>query len=150
MIQVGPYKKGKNERSVLTAMEKATGPMAQLRTWAQDRTRVKVLIRKNHGIRGSATGVLRIFDKHWNLVLTDVEERYQRRKHRYANQVCASPAKEQQALQRLRELGIKPPMKDACIKSVRGKWVEITRKHDLLMVKGDQVAVVSKDNVTIK
>lgn len=71
-------------------MEKQTeGPLGQLQLWLTDRTRVKVIIRKNHGVRGSVTGVLRLYDKHWNLTLTDVEEQYQRRKFKHSTELSS-------------------------------------------------------------
>lgn len=51
---------------------------------------------------------------------------------------------EKDVLKRLKELGLDHPLKDAGIKSVDKKWVEIQRKHDVLFIKGDQVAVVLK------
>lgn len=144
MIQVGPRSKGRHERSVLTFMEKATGPMAQLQVWVGERARVKVLVRKSHGIRGSVTGTLRLFDRHWNLVLTEVEEEFQRRKCRYATELCADTATEKAALQRLKDLGLAHPLQGGQVRSVRKKWVEVKKKHGLLLVKGDQVAVVMK------
>lgn len=148
MIHVGRVEKGRNQRSVVTFMEKAGGPMAQLQKWLADRARVKVLVRKNHGVRGSATGILRLFDRHWNLILTDVEEVYQRKKFRYGNEACAAgTTTEEMALSRLRELGLQHPLRDAIVSSVakKKKLVEVKRKHPLLFIKGDQVAVVFHD-----
>lgn len=149
MIHVGRKEKGRDQRSVVTYMEKVSGPMTQLQKWLTDRTRVKVLVRKNHGIRGSATGILRLFDRHWNLILTDVEEVYQRKKLRYGNDVCAAAGTttEEMALSRLRELGLQHPLRGAIVSSVakKKKLVEVKRRHPLLFLKGDQVAVVFQD-----
>lgn len=58
---------------------------------------------------------------------------------------CSSEsATEKDVLKRLKELGLDHPLKDAGIKSADKKWVDIQRKHDVLFIKGDQVAVVLK------
>ena len=43
------------------------GPMSVLQKCVENQTRVKVLTRKLNGVRGTCTGVLIAFDKHWNL-----------------------------------------------------------------------------------
>lgn len=57
---------------------------------------------------------------------------------------------EKDVLKRLKELGLDHPLKDAGIKSVDKKWVDIQRKHDVLFIKGDQVAVVLKGWLWLK
>lgn len=52
------------------------GPLLQLRGWYTQRQRVRVVTRHERGIRGTATGTLLAFDKHFNLVLRDVQESY--------------------------------------------------------------------------
>ncbi|KAL4440475.1 hypothetical protein ABPG75_003476 [Micractinium tetrahymenae] len=52
------------------------GPLLLLKRCYQQRARVRVLTRHARGVRGSAEGTLVAFDKHLNLVLRDVEERY--------------------------------------------------------------------------
>lgn len=54
-----------------------TGPLQYLKSLlTQRRPRVRVLTRYNSGIRGTLTGQLVAFDKHWNLILRDVDESY--------------------------------------------------------------------------
>ena len=43
------------------------GPMSVLQKCVENQARVKVLTRKLNGVRGTCTGVLVAFDKHWNL-----------------------------------------------------------------------------------
>ena len=54
------------------------GPLGALRTWYLLQTRVRVVVRPSANARGppsrSFVGVLRAFDKHWNLLLSDVKE----------------------------------------------------------------------------
>jgi small nuclear ribonucleoprotein (snRNP)-like protein len=56
-----------------------TGPLSVLHRAFVQRARVRVLIRYVNGIRGTLTGTLLAFDKHFNLILRDVEEVYSRR-----------------------------------------------------------------------
>ena len=56
--------------------------MAVLQKCVENETRVKILTRKLNGVRGSCTGVLVAFDKHWNLALIDVDETYSRPRYR--------------------------------------------------------------------
>lgn len=56
-----------------------TGPLSVLHKAFVQRDRVRVLIRYVNGIRGTLTGTLIAFDKHFNLILRDVEEMYSRR-----------------------------------------------------------------------
>lgn len=58
------------------AARAGAGPLALLLTAYRARSRVRVVTRHERGIRGVATGVLIAFDKHMNLILKDVEERY--------------------------------------------------------------------------
>ncbi|KAL4856350.1 Small nuclear ribonucleoprotein Sm D-like protein [Chlorella vulgaris] len=52
------------------------GPLLLLKRCYQQRSRVRVDTRHARGVRGSMEGVLVAFDKHTNLVLREVEERY--------------------------------------------------------------------------
>ena len=58
------------------------GPMACLVTYMKQHRRVKVWTRNFDSIRGNCTGFLVLFDKYWNLVLSDVEEVYWMPHHR--------------------------------------------------------------------
>jgi len=56
--------------------------MSVLQKCVENQTRVKVLTRKLNGVRGTCTGVLIAFDKHWNLAMADVDETYSRPRNR--------------------------------------------------------------------
>ena len=74
-----PKKKAKN---ILTFMENQTeGAMARLQKCVENNSRIKVTIRKLNGIRGTCTGILLAFDKHWNLALIDVDETFNRMRY---------------------------------------------------------------------
>lgn len=53
-----------------------SGPLTFLRVLFLHRHHVRVITRHRKGIRGIFTGVLYAVDKHWNLVLKQVEEEY--------------------------------------------------------------------------
>jgi small nuclear ribonucleoprotein (snRNP)-like protein len=50
--------------------------MSLLRSFFLRRLRVYVSIRRSHSIRGVLNAYLSAFDKHWNLLLLDVDEEY--------------------------------------------------------------------------
>lgn len=52
------------------------GPLLLLKQAYQQKGRVRVVTRHGHGVRGVAEGTLLAFDKHFNIVLWDVEEKY--------------------------------------------------------------------------
>ncbi|TYZ67028.1 hypothetical protein PybrP1_011698 [[Pythium] brassicae (nom. inval.)] len=52
------------------------GPFTVLRRCFLERRRVVVVVRRVNSIRGTCAGYLKAFDKHMNLVLLDVDERY--------------------------------------------------------------------------
>lgn len=45
------------------------------------------------------------------------------------------------------ELGLDHPLKNATVKCVDKKRVEVRRRHELLFIKGDQVVAVLKNLV---
>jgi small nuclear ribonucleoprotein (snRNP)-like protein len=52
------------------------GPLLLLKRAYQQKCRVRVVTRHGHGVRGVAEGTLLGFDKHFNMILRDVEEKY--------------------------------------------------------------------------
>jgi small nuclear ribonucleoprotein (snRNP)-like protein len=65
------------ERPPLSAQWRASfedGPLSVLK--ALRRQRVRVVVRRQFGLRGVVEGQLEVFDRHWNLVLTQVVERW--------------------------------------------------------------------------
>ncbi len=52
------------------------GPLGALRVMCEAKERVRVTTRRVDGVRGTVTGILRAFDRHWNLLLLDAEEEF--------------------------------------------------------------------------
>eukprot|EP00093_Oithona_nana_P000066 00066.XXX_53_1524_1 [CDS] Oithona nana genome sequencing. len=73
----------KNTKNILTFMEKQKdGPFSALQKCVTESRKIKVSTRKLNGVRGTCTGILVAFDKHWNLAMIDVDETYNRPRYR--------------------------------------------------------------------
>ncbi|KAH8237058.1 hypothetical protein KR038_003467, partial [Drosophila bunnanda] len=140
----------KHQRNIFTYMETSVGPLALLKKCvplpkAKDpvpstqRIQVRVVIRKHGVVGGSVEGELLAFDKQWNLLLRNATEIWKRRKHNYGQQnICDTPV---DCSDRLKELGITPPQMQ--VKSVNRKNVEITRDLPQVLIRGENVVIVS-------
>lgn len=134
----GSARKVKDSHNIFTYLDGVSGPMIALKQSMEVQRRVRVLVRNEHGIRGSLEGSLILFDKFWNLWLRNVDEVWQRRKYKYGeNKICGEP---QDCSSRLQELGIELPQQQ--VKSINRKTVEIRRQLPQLFVRGEQVALV--------
>ncbi|CAD7083531.1 unnamed protein product [Hermetia illucens] len=135
--------KPKHSRSLFIKMEDIEGPMAAFWTYVEKGQRVKVYTRKEKGVRGITTGILKIFDKNWNIVLEDACEVWKRRKYKYSETpVCTGEAKD--CSHRLRKLGIRLPKTE--VKSVHRKYVECSRRIKQLMIRGEQIVLITPDD----
>lgn len=126
------------------------GPLAQLKVNMDSQVRVKCYVRKEHGVRGTITGLIEAFDKHWNLVISDATEVWKRRKLNFSDQNTAftSSIPESQALKKLARMGIKVPT--VAVKSLDRKHVSCTRQVAQLMVRGEQIVLVTRDEAVKK
>ena len=123
-------------------MENSTGPISLLKKFKENRTRVKIYVRKEHGIRGFMTGFIEAFDKHFNIALVDCVEIWKRRKYKFSdNKVVLGQPEDCSEL--LKSMGIKVP--EISTKSINRKKVECTRKIPQLMVRGEEVVLVAED-----
>ncbi|XP_050076278.1 U7 snRNA-associated Sm-like protein LSm11 [Anopheles maculipalpis] len=136
----------KHTKNLLTRLEKGfEGPLALMQKWMQERRRVRVHIRKQKGIRGHVSGVIELFDKHWNIAISDVCETYTRRKYRYSenNLHPDSIVAPTDCSERLRRLGI--VLAKTTVRSEGKKNVIITRKLPQLLIHGIQVVLVTPE-----
>lgn len=72
----------KQRRTVLARMSeigKSRGPLSRIATFCYSKQRVKVYIRSAVSVRGHCEGYIIAFDKHWNLVMDDVDEVWTRK-----------------------------------------------------------------------
>lgn len=125
-------------------METAKGPIALLNKFKINRTRVKVYIRKEHGIKGFVNGLIEAYDKHFNITLIDCVEIWRRRKYKFSqnNVALLGPAKD--CTEQLKSMGINVP--EISTKSIDRRTVECTRKIPQMMIRGEEVVLVSESD----
>jgi small nuclear ribonucleoprotein (snRNP)-like protein len=64
-------------------------PLGSLYAAYKENILIRVVIRGGKQIRGECTGKILAFDKHWNLILRDAEERYKSKEYLGAQQgIC--------------------------------------------------------------
>ncbi|XP_058458033.1 U7 snRNA-associated Sm-like protein LSm11 [Malaya genurostris] len=133
------------QRNIFTKMEIFEGPLVKMVSWMRERVRVKVYTRKEKGIRGYVTGYVEVFDKHWNMALTDVFESWKRRKYRYSENKLCVLGDPQDCSEMLQKMGISIPKVN--VKSIDRKYVMCTRKVPKLLIRGEQVVLVAADKL---
>jgi small nuclear ribonucleoprotein (snRNP)-like protein len=124
-------------------MEKAKGPLELLKKFKENQVRVKIYIRKEHGVRGFVTGFIEVFDKHLNIALTDCVEQWKRRKYKFSENKVALLGQPKDCSSLLAKLGIEIP--EITVKSLNRKYVECSRRIPQLMVRGEEVVLVGED-----
>lgn len=135
--------KAKYKRDIFVKMETAIGPIALLNKFRMNRTRVKIYIRKEHGIRGYITGFIETFDKHYNIALVDCIEVWKRRKYKFSESSVSLLGQPEDCSNLLKSMRINVP--EISTKSVDRKVVECTRKIPQLMLRGENVILIGED-----
>lgn len=92
------------------------------------------------------TGIIEVFDKHWNIVLSDVYEIWKRRKlhHCAIAAIDTDPASDEQTnacLARLKSLNVEVPVTK--VKSLNRKFAECSRRIPQLLIRGEQIAIIT-------
>lgn len=105
------------------------GPLSRLHHFR--RHRVRIVVRYVNAIRGILTGFLVAFDKHMNMILRDVEEEYSMR-----------PSEPESSNMEI-ELGRRQKLAGK-IPSSEGDWFGRRRRMKHLLVRGDNVVLISK------
>lgn len=112
------------------AADYETGPFCVLHTAFVKRQRIRVLIRYVNGIRGTLTGYLIAFDKHFNMILKDVNEVY-------------SPCLSSTNLSNV-ERELRRRQTDIIRNDQQCEWSVRERHMKQMMVRGDNVVMVYK------
>ncbi|KAF0689719.1 Aste57867_18856 [Aphanomyces stellatus] len=95
----------------------ATGPLSLLRACLLAKAKVVVVVRRICSIRGTCTGYLKGFDKHMNVVLLDVTERYV-------------------------PLGNEPEVVGLAQWATKRNRTAVTRHANQLLIRGDNIVMV--------
>ncbi|XP_063393065.1 U7 snRNA-associated Sm-like protein LSm11 [Cydia fagiglandana] len=128
----------KQGRNVLTREETVTGPLSALRNAMKNNMRVKVVTRGPSGIRGALHGDLTAFDKHWNLVLTNVLEVYRRKAVR---KLKYPPAGGRPVPQGTADMI--SPLPEEVVSSQGHRIFECSRHIPQLLVRGEHVVLIN-------
>ncbi|XP_063633478.1 U7 snRNA-associated Sm-like protein LSm11 [Cydia splendana] len=128
----------KQGRNVLTREETVQGPLSALRNAMQNNMRVKVVTRGPSGIRGALHGDLTAFDKHWNLVLTNVLEVYRRKTVR---KLKYPPAGGRPVPQGTADMI--SPLPGEVVSSQGHRIFECSRHIPQLLVRGEHVVLIN-------
>lgn len=114
------------------------GPMSVLHEAMTLRLRVRVLVRYVDGIRGTATGFVLAFDKHFNLLMRDAEEVYSPR-------LPAEGLSNTEMELRRRRLGMGIQESDRAIEGEqRPAWSCRHRYLKQVLIRGDNVVLIYK------
>jgi small nuclear ribonucleoprotein (snRNP)-like protein len=124
-------------------MENVKGPLALLSKFKVNKTRVKIYVRKEHGVRGFITGIIEAFDKHLNIALVDCIEQWKRRKYKFSENKVAMLGEPKDCSELLARMRIEIPK--IITKSIDRKNVQCTRKIAQLMVRGEEVILIGED-----
>lgn len=142
--------KRKDFRHVIARMgEFATGPMAKLKQWMENRTRVRVWTRGINNIRGVSTGFIVAFDKHWNLAIQDVDEQFTRKANR---KIPATGDAKAKVPANPCGVGDEYKMGFSLVRVVERKGKsEICHRHvDQVLLRGEHVAMVACEEIQTK
>ena len=115
--------------------------MAVFAKCAFERIKVRVLLRGAVSMRGSCTGYLVAFDKHWNVALVDVDEVLTRKRH-------GKPSLEEEFREKL-EVGEKASRRSETVGASLLRVVKQRRKTEVcerhvpqIVVRGEHVAAI--------
>ncbi|KAM7343694.1 U6 snRNA-associated Sm-like protein LSm11 [Cochliomyia hominivorax] len=140
-IRTGPRVKTKHQRNLLMQMEQAQGPLKHLQLLIKENVTARVVIRREHGIKGYVEGIIKMFDRHWNLLMVNVVECLEYRKYKYGEDKLVTHQEPQDCTKLLQQLGIILPQQN--VKSLGRKHVEIKRHLPQLLLRGEHIVLIS-------
>ncbi|XP_050446612.1 U7 snRNA-associated Sm-like protein LSm11 [Cataglyphis hispanica] len=129
-------RKRREQKNVLSKMQKIIGPLGMLHGCMEKRIRIRVYTRNARGIRGHVEAYVAAFDKHWNLALEDCFEVWSRKVERKAPALGADAVKVEAA-----ENGIPKTV----VRKER-KTETLERHVPQMLLRGEQVAIIVKIN----
>ncbi|XP_066254544.1 U7 snRNA-associated Sm-like protein LSm11 [Euwallacea similis] len=124
-------------RNVLTKIQSIQGPLALLRKYMEEKTRIKVVTRNEKGVRGYCNAYLLAFDKHWNLVLGEVEEVWMRSIRVRTNPLLIGPDNAPKSTKNR----VRIPRIET--KKVSKNTEQCRRHVDQMLMRGEQVVLVT-------
>lgn len=111
----------------------------------------QISLRNENNINGHATGFVEAFDKHWNVVLSDVVHVWKRKKPHFCPAAASLAGTEDEeeldiCTAKLKALGIAiPPL---AVKSINRKFAECKRHIGQIVIRGEQIALISLADVS--
>ena len=132
----------KDPRNILTFMEKQKeGPFSALQKCVTEGRKIKVSTRKLNGVRGTCTGVLIAYDKHWNLAMIDVDETYNRPRYRKPEALMTTNRADSKTPDRRHQTERVGESVIRVLKTRRN--TELCQRHvPQIVLRGEQVALV--------
>jgi len=131
-----------------------------LRQCFEKKALVRVFIRRAAGLRGSCVGYVKAFDKHFNMVLSDVREEYTLFEYfDESDEEDDEPSSDQSSKSRSQlptglnvAEGFDAPSLDSKKKKTRRRRVEVphTRHVNQLFIRGDGVVMIHEEHACFR
>nr|CAH7728038.1 unnamed protein product [Callosobruchus chinensis] len=118
-------------------MDAMVGPLAFLKKCIEEKKKIKVYTRNEKGVRGYCVAHLLAFDKHWNLMLENVEEHWTRKKRKKV------PALDTIELSKKARSKIRPPPITLTEHETDKTLENCSREVFQLMMRGEHVVLIT-------
>ncbi|KAL1508897.1 hypothetical protein ABEB36_003717 [Hypothenemus hampei] len=143
-LPVESKKPQRPRKNLFIKMENMQGPLATLRKYMEEKTRIKIVTRNATGVRGYCIAYLLAFDKHFNLVLSEVDEFWHRSIKFKKNPLFTDvPANEGTTKTKvISNNKIKIPKINS--KQISKNTEECTRHVSQMMMRGENVVLIHK------
>lgn len=130
-------KEVKTKKNILTKLERINkGPLLALKNCMIQKIPVKIITRNHSSVRGYCTGIIVLFDKHWNIALKNVHEVWTRPKKKLKSIFMDTPGHEYKIKHRC----VIPPVKIV----QNTKKTELCERYlDQMLIRGEHIVCVS-------